>query len=104
MNEFVRRLTEGHAPWGRKVVRPASPGLWERYPLTIYPPGTPATGRRVLQFVRTWPITGATLAVTTGAALHPGMADRRRRVSSRPLARAESHPRPPESSPSNPGR
>lgn len=61
MNELVRRLTEGPAVWGRVSVWPRSPGLWERYQLTVYPPGTSTAERRALQFARTWPIAGAVI-------------------------------------------
>ena len=71
MNEFVRRLTEGPAIWGRVSVWPHSPGLWERYTLTVYPPGTSAAERRALQFARSWPIVGALVGAAGLIALWP---------------------------------
>ncbi len=57
----MRRGTEGPAVWGHVSVWPQSPGLWERYRLTVYPPGTTTAERRELQFARTWPIAGAVI-------------------------------------------
>ncbi len=59
MKELVRRLTEGQAVWGHVSVWPRSPGLWERYRLTILPPGTSPAERRALRFAQTWPIAAA---------------------------------------------
>lgn len=59
VNEFVRRLAGGGARWGTVQVWPASPGLWERVRVTVYPPGTSAEQRRALRFAHGWPITGA---------------------------------------------
>jgi hypothetical protein len=71
VNEFVRRLTEGPAVWGRVSVWPRSPGIWERYRLTVYPPGTSTTERRALRFARTWPIAGALIGSTGVIAVWP---------------------------------
>ncbi len=57
----MRRLTEGPTVWGHVSVWPRSPGLWERYRLTVYPPGTSPAERRALQFARTWPVAGAAI-------------------------------------------
>ncbi|WP_308419030.1 DUF6611 family protein [Subtercola lobariae] len=69
MNEFARRAAEGPAPWGRILAWPASPGLWERTRLTIYPPGTSSVDRRSLQFTHTWPVVGVIVGFAEMGAL-----------------------------------
>jgi hypothetical protein len=59
VNQLLQRLAGGPAPWGTVQVWPASPGLWERIRLTVYPPGTSRAERRAMEFAHAWPVTGA---------------------------------------------
>ncbi|WP_158861807.1 DUF6611 family protein [Leifsonia sp. AG29] len=63
MNEFLRRLTEGRAPWGTLDVSPASRGLWQRVRLTVYPPGITHGERRALHVAHIWPVAGGILCL-----------------------------------------
>lgn len=63
MNEFLRRLSEGRAPWGTLDISPASRGIWQRVRLTVYPPGITRAERRALHFGHTWPVAGGILCL-----------------------------------------
>lgn len=63
VKEFVRRLTEGTAPWGTLDVSPASRGTWQQMRLTVYPPGITSAERCALHLIHTWPVTGAILGL-----------------------------------------
>lgn len=69
VNRFVQRLADGGAPWGTVEVWPASPGLWERVRLTVFPPGTTRAERRTMQFAHAWPIAGAVAGFVAMVAL-----------------------------------
>jgi hypothetical protein len=63
VNEIVRRLFEGRAPWGTLDVSPASRGIWQRVRLTVYPPGITHGQRRLLHLTHAWPVGGAILCL-----------------------------------------
>ncbi|TDP98465.1 MULTISPECIES: DUF6611 family protein [unclassified Leifsonia] len=63
MNEFVRRLLEGRAPWGTLDVSPASRGIWQQVRLTVYPPGITHAERRILHLAHVWPVGGGILCL-----------------------------------------
>lgn len=63
VNEMVRLLFEGGAPWGTLDVSPAGRGIWQRVRLTVYPPGITAGQRRLLHLSRTWPVGGGILCL-----------------------------------------
>ena len=63
MNEFVRRLLEGRAPWGTLDVSPASRGIWQQVRLTVYPPGITHAERRILHLAHVWPVGGGVLCL-----------------------------------------
>lgn len=65
VNDAMRRVLEGRARWGTLDVAPASPGLWQRVRLTVYPPGITRGERRLLHLRHGWPVAGA----IAGAAL-----------------------------------
>lgn len=69
VNDAMRRVLEGRAQWGTLDVAPASPGLWQRVRLTVYPPGITRGERRLLHLRHSWPVAGAIASVTLMVAL-----------------------------------
>lgn len=71
VNDAMRRVLEGRARWGTLDVAPASPGLWQRVRLTVYPPGITRGERRLLHLRHGWPVAGA----IAGLVLMVGLSD-----------------------------
>ncbi|NUU06154.1 DUF6611 family protein [Leifsonia sp. C5G2] len=69
MNDVMRRMLEGRARWGTLDVTPASPGLWQRVRLTVYPPGITRGERRLLHLRHGWPVAGAIAGLVLMVAL-----------------------------------
>ncbi|MDN4612859.1 hypothetical protein P5G50_00225 [Leifsonia sp. F6_8S_P_1B] len=63
MRELLRRLTEGSLRWGAVEHAPASPTVWRRITVTVYPPGVTTAERRLLHAGRWWPFAGAVIGV-----------------------------------------
>ncbi|WP_119869497.1 DUF6611 family protein [Frondihabitans sp. 762G35] len=61
----VTRLTEGEHRWGSVDVNPGGRSGWCRTRLTVYPPGTNAGERRLLNAFHAWPVAGAAAALVT---------------------------------------
>lgn len=56
------RLLDGARPWGSFDTKVGRYGV-RRHQLTIYPPGSSTTDRRLARLWRGWPLTGAALAL-----------------------------------------
>jgi hypothetical protein len=65
VRRVVTRLTEGEHPWGSVDVTPGGRSGWCRTRLTVYPPGTNAGERRLLNVLHAWPVAGAVVALVT---------------------------------------
>jgi hypothetical protein len=53
-------LVEGRREWGViEIPQHVTRTGWDRYSLTVYPPGTNTAERRALTFLRRWPLGGA---------------------------------------------
>ncbi len=63
VNEIVRRLLEGRAPWGTLDVSIPSRGICQRVRLTVYPPGITHGQRRLLHLRHMWPVAGGILCL-----------------------------------------
>ena len=63
MNVIAPRLLDSRARWGTLDTSPASPGIWQRIRLTVYPPGITPAERRLLRVCHAWPVAGAILSL-----------------------------------------
>ena len=73
LRQALHNVVEGSRAWGViDVPNSMSRAGWDRYSLTVFPPGTNVAERRALTFVRRWPLWGAMflllLEMTIGAA------------------------------------
>ncbi|ROP72809.1 DUF6611 family protein [Curtobacterium sp. PhB115] len=57
------RLLDGTHLWGRYTIRPVGRTMWSSRTLVVFPPGTNAGERLLLQAWHVWPAVGALIAL-----------------------------------------
>jgi hypothetical protein len=68
LRDGLRTIVEGKRPWGAIDIPSAiSRSGWDRYTLTVYPPGTNSSERRLLTFNRQWRVWGIPVVLIIGA-------------------------------------